>query len=147
MLFLLIFVTLVGALQYENVMFAGLPRGNMVMLYEHIHVWEPVGEIHPENSIGMARFGFSMDMATGGKRLAIGGPRDNAYIGAVWIFEGEGKNWTHRQKLVGRGIHPSDNFGYRMEFDLGGENITIWSRKGKEWLFSLTNGIWEEIEI
>jgi hypothetical protein len=54
-------------------------------------------------SVGVQQ-GYSVGIASNGNTAAIGGPVDNFYTGATWIFTRRGTAWTQQgSKLVGSG--------------------------------------------
>lgn len=52
-------------------------------------------------NIGGANLGQSVALSADGNTAIVGGIRDNADKGAVWIFTRSGTTWTQQQKLVG----------------------------------------------
>jgi hypothetical protein len=56
-------------------------------------------------AVGNAQQGFSVALSADGNTGIVGGPRDNTFIGAAWVFRRSGAGvWTQfGQKLVGTG--------------------------------------------
>jgi hypothetical protein len=55
-------------------------------------------------AVGIARQGHSVALSADGKHAIVGGPYDNSYIGAAWVYSRVGTVWSQRgNKLVGTG--------------------------------------------
>jgi hypothetical protein len=70
--------------------------------------WSQMGsKLVGTNYIGGANQGTGLDMNADGTLIAVGGPGDNSFAGAVWIFELVNGLWTQ----LGNKILPQDNAG------------------------------------
>jgi hypothetical protein len=54
-------------------------------------------------AVGAAEQGWSVALAGDGSTAILGGPFDNSFVGAAWVFTGTGGVWTQQMKLVGTG--------------------------------------------
>ena len=60
-----------------------------------------------ETSATGAHQGWSVALAADGSTALIGGPYDNGYLGAAWVFTRSGGEWSQQgDKLVGTGAQP-----------------------------------------
>ena len=67
-------------------------------------VWSQQAKLLPTGYINYADFGEAgMALSLDGNILTIGGPGDNGFTGAVWVFQRSGTTWTLKSKIV-----PSD---------------------------------------
>ena len=62
--------------------------------------WAQQGrKLTPGDEIGEANFGESVALANG--RAIVGGPADDGYAGAAWVFSPGGNQWSQTEKLTG----------------------------------------------
>jgi hypothetical protein len=55
-------------------------------------------------AVGNTDQGHSVALSADGNTAVVGGPRDNAYSGAAWVYTRGGTVWTQQgNKLVGTG--------------------------------------------
>ena len=68
-------------------------------------VWSQVGsKLIGTGAAGTARQGFAVALSGDAGTAAIGGPEDNSFNGATWVFTQSGGSWTQRgSKLTGTG--------------------------------------------
>ena len=68
-------------------------------------VWSQVGsKLIGTGAVGTARQGFAVALSADAGTAAIGGPEDNSFNGATWVFTQSGGTWTQRgSKLTGTG--------------------------------------------
>jgi FG-GAP repeat len=50
--------------------------------------------------VGAAVQGFSVALSADGNTAIVGGPGDNSFVGAAWVYTRSGGVWTQQQKLV-----------------------------------------------
>jgi hypothetical protein len=50
---------------------------------------------------GAAYFGSSVSLSADGNTALIGGPEDQIYLGAAWVFTRSGTTWSETQKFMG----------------------------------------------
>ena len=54
-------------------------------------------------AVGSADQGNSVALSGDGNTAILGGPVDNFFAGAAWVFTRSGGVWTQQMKLVGTG--------------------------------------------
>jgi hypothetical protein len=80
------------------------------------------------NEIGNGWFGFSVALSADGNTALIGGPNDNSYAGAAWVFTRSGSTWTPQgPKLTGTGTGATANaqFGSSVALSADGNTALI----------------------
>src|SRR5262249_3326939 len=67
------------------------------------NVWTQQGKkLVGSGAVGAARQGMAVALSGDGDTAIVGGPADNSYIGAAWVFTRTGGVWTQQgKKLVG----------------------------------------------
>ena len=95
--------------------------------------------------------GNSVSLSADGNTLAIGGPIDNSYIGATWIFTRSGGAWTQQgTKLVGTGGTGSTvEQGTSVALSADGNTLAVGgpqdnSGAGAVWIFTRSAGTWTQ---
>src|SRR5205807_2121100 len=99
---------------------------------------------------GPAHQGISVAISSDGTTAIIGGPFDNASVGAAWIWVNSNGVWTQQgQKLVGSdGISPSLQ-GYSVALSADGNTALVggWydnSAEGAAWIWTRSGGVWTQ---
>ena len=67
-------------------------------------VWSQQAKLVGTGAIGEADQGLSVSLSGDGNTAIVGGPYDNDFAGATWVFTRSGGVWTQQTKLVGTGI-------------------------------------------
>ena len=81
---------------------------------------------------GAGEFGYSVALSEKGEYALIGGPGDNEYAGAAWVFNRSGTTWTQQgAKLTGKEESGKGYFGY---------SVAIASKEPKEAGYALIGG-------
>ena len=108
--------------------------------------------------VGAAEFGDNVSLSSTGTTALIGGFRDNAAAGAVWVFTRSGSTWTQQgEKLTakaGEEIGPGE-FGESVALSsegtttyaiIGspGEDYGIYYRYGGAYVFTRTGSTWTQ---
>jgi Fibronectin type III domain/FG-GAP repeat len=57
-------------------------------------------ELAPADSVGAAGFGSAVALSTDGRTMLVGGPEDNGGVGAAWVYEWTGSEWSESGKLT-----------------------------------------------
>ena len=70
-----------------------------------------------------AEQGFSV--ALSGNTAIVGGPADNGFIGATWVYTRSGTAWTQQQKLVGIGAVELANEGSSVALSADGNTAIV----------------------
>lgn len=100
------------------------------------------------SSIGAALQGHSVALSADGDTVAIGGPNDNSFVGAIWVFVRCGSNWAAQAKLVGTGvISTNSKQGWSVALSADGNTLAAGgiqdnSNIGATWIFIRTGGSW-----
>ncbi len=77
-------------------------------------------------SSGMANQGASVALSGDGNTALIGGPSDNGFTGATWVFARSGSTWSqHGSKLVGTGGVGSTEQGTSVALSADGNTALI----------------------
>ncbi|CAN5398337.1 hypothetical protein BH11BAC2_BH11BAC2_09350 [soil metagenome] len=115
-------------------------------------------KIIPNDNIGIANFGISVNISKDGNRIAVGGPYDNSFIGAAWIFDKDTAGvWQQTgNKLVANDYLDSPFLGQAISLApqgdvlaIGGHNNDVTSNngigpKGGSWIFSFNGTNWSQ---
>jgi hypothetical protein len=115
-------------------------------------IWTQQGnKIVGSGSAGPSFQGSSPSLSVDGDTLAIGGPGDNSYQGATWIFTRLNGIWSQQgNKLVGSGSVGSSVYqGYSTYLSADGNTLSVGgyndnSGLGATWIFTRANGIWSQ---
>ena len=89
-------------------------------------------------AVGHAYQGTSVALSSDGNTALVGGPGDNGYVGAAWVFTRSGTTWTQQgSKLVGTGAGGTADQGYSVALSgdgstalVGGDGATRTARGG-----------------
>lgn len=100
-------------------------------------------------AVGEARQGSSAGLSADGNTAIIGGPADNGFVGAAWIFTRSGGTWTQQgSKLVGIGAPGASEQGYAVALSGDGNTAIIGSPSGTDggsaWIFTRTGDAWAQ---
>jgi len=95
--------------------------------------------------------GVSVALSADGNTLAVGGPADNGGIGAVWIYSRASGVWNQQgNKLVGNGIVSTPpGQGGHVALSADGNTLIVGgagdnSGAGAAWVFTRSNGVWNQ---
>jgi phosphodiesterase/alkaline phosphatase D-like protein len=106
--------------------------------------------------IGAGEFGSSVALSADGSTALIGGYRDNADVGAAWVFTRSGTTWTQQgAKLVAKSGEESGEgeFGVSVALSADGNTALIGSsgeplgfaaHRGAAWVFTRTGTTWAQ---
>ncbi len=100
--------------------------------------------------IGEGQFGYSVALSADGDTALIGAPRDNYYVGAVWVFTRSGSTWTQQgDKLTGAGESGEGEFGKNVVLSADGNTALIGgpgdsSGAGAAWVFTRSGSAWTQ---
>jgi hypothetical protein len=100
--------------------------------------------------IGEGEFGYSIALSADGDTALIGGPRDNYYAGAAWVFTRSGSTWTQQgEKLTGTGETGEGEFGISVALSANGDIALIGGPAdnggaGAAWVFTWTGSTWTQ---
>ena len=94
--------------------------------------------------------GDSSSLSVDGNTLVVGGPRDNSFIGATWVFTRSGSTWTQQgSKLVGTGYVGAPQQGASVSISADGNTLAVGGPKnssntGAVWLFTRSGSVWTQ---
>jgi hypothetical protein len=115
--------------------------------------WSQQGsKLVASDAVGYAELGHAVAISADGNTAIVGGPTDNSFIGAAWIFTRDSSGaWTQQgNKLVGTGA-VGNNIGQGISVAISGDgntaivggpndNLTT----GAVWVFTRSNGTWTQ---
>jgi len=113
--------------------------------------WTQQGEkLTGAAEIGAARFGASVALSSDGNTALVGGPGENAGVGAAWAFTRSGSTWTQQgEKLTGTGESGPGAFGQSVALSsdagtalIGGPLDAV--RVGASWVFTRSGSTWTQ---
>jgi VCBS repeat protein len=100
---------------------------------------------------GPVNQGFSVALSADGNTAIIGGPFDNPFIGAAWVFTRSNGAWVQQgDKLVGTGAAPGPVYqGFSVAVSADGNTAIVGgyqdnSNVGAAWVFARSNGVWTQ---
>jgi hypothetical protein len=106
-------------------------------------------------AIGNALQGTSVALSADGNTLAIGGPGDNAGVGATWIFvrasnsSTGGGIWMQQAKLIAAGTAGTQQQGTAIALSADGNTLAVSApadnlNEGGVFIFVRSNGFWSQ---
>jgi hypothetical protein len=106
----------------------------------------------PSDEIGTSDFGSSVSLSSDGNTALIGGPGDNAYTGAAWVFTRSAGAWSEKEKLLATEEPEQAEFGTSVALSgdastalIGDGDVTNFSGiKGNAWVFTQSAGSWQQ---
>lgn len=119
---------------------------------------QAAGSLTPSDVSGDAGFGMSASLSANGDVALIGGPTDDNYVGAAWIFTRSGATWTEAAKIVAPTIGPDAEapfghslgaFGWSVVLSADGTQALIGdysdnSELGAVWYYTGSGSSWVE---
>lgn len=108
-------------------------------------VWTEVAKLVASDGTALENFGFSVALENG--TAFVGAPELPPLAGAVYVFSGEGSNWTERTKLVASDGAAGDGFGVTLALDdgtvlIGAQNANNF--QGTAYVFVGADANWNE---
>ena len=97
---------------------------------------------------GISYQGSSISLSADGNTAIVGGPIDNSYRGAAWIFTRDGGTWKQQgTKLVGRDNSGNASMGTSVAISADGNTAIVGgptdnSNVGAAWIFNRINNKW-----
>ena len=105
--------------------------------------WTQQGsQLTASDETGEGAFGYSVALSADGNTALIGGPSDNSFVGAAWVFTNSDGTWTQQgSKLTGSGETGNGQFGYGVALSAEGSTALIGgpydnSHVGAAWVFT-----------
>ena len=99
---------------------------------------------------GDGAFGASVALSADGTTALIGGPFDNGYVGAAWVFTRSGSTWTQQgSKLTGGDETGAGEFGFSVALSADGNTALIGGAEdnsgvGAAWVFTRSGSAWTQ---
>jgi hypothetical protein len=115
-------------------------------------VWSQQAKLVGTGAIGpvAAEQGFSVAVSGDGNTAIIGGPTDNDFIGAAWVFTRSGGIWSQQAKLVGTGVLQDEAAqGWSVSLSGDGNTAIVGGQAdnsfiGAAWVFTRSGGMWSQ---
>jgi hypothetical protein len=110
-------------------------------------VWMQQSKLVSTGAVGAANQGTSVTVSSDGNTAIVGGPNDNLFAGAAWVFTRSGGVWTQQSKLVGTGAAGAAQQGGSVALSSDGNTVMVGgvgdnSAAGAAWVFSRSGGVW-----
>jgi FG-GAP repeat len=114
-------------------------------------VWSQQAKLVPTGGRStFANFGFSVSLSRDGDNLIVGGPGDNNYTGAAWVFTRSRGVWTQQAKLIGTGAigrRPLQGKSVSLSEDGSTAVVGGWADRaqvGAAWVFARSGDVWKQ---
>ena len=112
--------------------------------------WSQQGpKLTGKEETGAGQFGWSVALSEKGDNALIGGPGDNEYAGAAWVFTRTGTTWTQQgAKLTGKEESGKGFFGWSVALAAKEGNYALIGgpenkgAKGAAWVFLRSGTTW-----
>ena len=94
--------------------------------------------------------GASVSLSADGNTAIVGGPSDNSYVGAAWVFIRSGDVWSQQgDKLVGTGAAGAAAQGASVSLSADGNTAIVGggddnSFAGAAWVYTRSAGVWSQ---
>jgi hypothetical protein len=101
-------------------------------------------------AVGGADQGHSIALSADGNTAIVGGPNDNAFAGAVWVYTRSGGVWTQQgSKLVGTGAVGAAQQGSSVALSADGNTAIVGGPSdngniGATWVYTRSGGFWTQ---
>ncbi|MCU0343723.1 MAG: YCF48-related protein [Ignavibacterium sp.] len=112
-------------------------------------VWSQQGnKLVGTNGIGISQQGCAVSLSADGNTAIVGGFRDNAFAGAVWIFTRNGNVWSQQgNKIVVNDAIGNSRFGISVDLTSDGNTAIIGGHTdnadaGAAWIFTRSGNTW-----
>ncbi len=127
----------------------GIPNDNggtgAVWVFTHVNgLWKlSTSKLVGTGTIGPAYQGYAVSLSSNGDTLAVGGPLDNASIGATWVFTREKNYWSQQgSKLI---LINQFRQGQSVVLNDKGDQLSVSAKSNLKKGFALFNLTWTEI--
>jgi antibiotic biosynthesis monooxygenase (ABM) superfamily enzyme len=103
-----------------------------------------------DGAVGQAAQGFSVALSADGNTAIVGGPHDNSYTGAVWVYTRSSDVWTQQgNKLVGTGAVGNARQGRSVALSGDGNTVIVGgphdnSYSGASWVYARSGTVWKQ---
>jgi hypothetical protein len=96
--------------------------------------WFEEAKLVASNATGNAGQG-SVALSADGNTAIVGGPFDNGFAGAAWVFTRKGGTWSQQAKLFGNDAMGNAEQGFSVALSADG---------GAAWVFTRSGGVWSQ---
>ncbi len=106
------------------------------------------GKLTGSGAVGAARQGWSAGTSADGNTIIVGGPADNGWIGAAWMFTRSGGVWSQQgAKLQAADALGSAQQGYSVALSADGNTAIVGGpydhdQAGAAWVYARSGGVW-----
>jgi hypothetical protein len=118
-------------------------------------VWTQQAELVGAGAVyNSSEQGYSVGISADGNTAIVGGPNDDASVGAAWVFVRSGAVWTLEAKLIGTGAKGFASQGYSVGLSGDGNTAIVGgpyddfisgvSYIGAAWVFTRSGGVWTQ---
>ena len=111
-------------------------------------IWSQQGpKLVGSGAVGQAQQGLSVSVSGDGGTAMVGGPVDNSYTGAAWVFVRSDGEWTQQGlKLVGSGAIAQAEQGYSVSLSGDGNTAIVGALvdPAGTWVFTRSDGVWTQ---
>jgi len=113
-------------------------------------VWSQQGTLVSSDSVGAAKQGWAVALSADGNIALVGGPGDNQFAGAAWLFARSGGIWTEQgSKLTGSGAAGPAHQGMSVGLSSDGNTVLIGGpddnvNQGAAWVFTRSGLAWTQ---
>jgi hypothetical protein len=114
-------------------------------------IWAQQGaKLTGTGEVGEGHFGLGVALSADGNTALIGGPWDNSYAGAAWVFTRSGETWTQQgSKLTGPGQTGGGELGYSVALSADGNTALVGGPRdngwqGSAWVFTRSGSTWTQ---
>jgi hypothetical protein len=112
--------------------------------------WTQQGSELIGSNSSSASQGVSVALSADGNTAIVGGPVDNGYIGAAWVYTRSGGVWTQQgQKLIPNDYAGTPSVGNSVALSADGNTAIVGgdgdnSDHGAVWVFTRSGGVWTQ---
>jgi hypothetical protein len=127
-----------------------LEAGHFVLAYTLSGSTWQEQTLTPTGAIGEPEFGSAVALSADGDTALIGGPADNAGIGAAWAFTRSGTTWNQQgEKLTANNETGAGEFGSSVALSADGSKALIGgpnddAEAGAAWTFTRSGEAWTQ---
>ncbi len=113
-------------------------------------VWTEQGKLVGHGAVGNAAQGSSVALSADGNSAIVGGPSDDSYAGAAWVFVRSDGVWKQQgSKLIGTGAVGKAGQGFSVAMSADGNTAIVGglsddANTGAAWIFSRSGATWSQ---
>ena len=110
-------------------------------------VWSQQAKLVGSDAVDEAEQGISVSLSGDGNTGIVGGPNDNNFAGAAWVYTRSGAVWSQQAKLVGTGAVGNTLQGHSVALSGDGNAAIVGgpfdsNLVGAAWLYMRLGGVW-----